>query len=264
MLAHVIELHSEAATAIVLPEIGGRVGRLAVDGTDVLVTGDATDSPMLWGSFPMAPWAGRVRHGRFVHEGATHELPLTLPPHAGHGTVWEGSWTRTDDGADPATAALTCPLGPDWPLSGHADQHFQLTTSGLRCTLAVTAGDRSMPAEVGWHPWFRTTGPLDWAPTAMYERGADHLPTGRLVDPGPSPWDDCFVNTAPVRFPVGPLTVTVQSDCDHLVVFDEMDIGIAVEPQSGPPDAFRLGPHLLGSGERLQRTMSISWSPGDP
>ena len=94
----------------------------------------------------------------------------------------------------------------------------------------------------------------------MYERADDHLPTGRLVDVRPPPWDDCFVATAPPRFPVGPLTVAVESDCDHYVVFDEMDIGIAVEPQSGPPDAFNLAPRILGPGESLERTMTIRWT----
>ena len=31
--------------------------------------------PMLWGSFPMVPWAGRLAHGRFRFGGRTYELP---------------------------------------------------------------------------------------------------------------------------------------------------------------------------------------------
>lgn len=245
--------------AAIVREAGGRLGGLAVDGIDIVVTGSPADHPMLWGSFPMVPWAGRLRDGRFTHDGAEHHLALTLPPHAAHGTVFDQAWERVDDGADPATAELTCLLGAGWPLGGRADQRFELATDALRCSLAVTAGDRSMPAEVGWHAWFATDGPVELRATAMYERGPDHLPTGRLVTPTDPPWDDCFVTAAPVRFPVGPLKVTVAGDCDHVVVFDEMDHGTAVEPQSGPPDAFHLAPRVLLPGETLHRTMTISW-----
>ena len=72
------------------------------------------------------------------------------------------------------------------------------------------------------------------------------LPTGRLVEPGPPPWDDCFIATGPVTFPVSDLTVTLDHDHDHLVVFDHLrDHGIAVEPQTGPPDAVHVRPRIL-------------------
>lgn len=256
-----IELRAGGATATIVLEVGGRIGSLAVDGTDIIVRGGAGDDVMLWGAYPMAPWAGRVRDGRFTHDGVDYELPLTLPPHAGHGTVYAAGWERTDDGRDPRLAELSCPLGPSWPLGGTATQRVELDERGLQATLAVTAADRSMPAEVGWHPWFNTRRPIDLQAESMYERGQDHLPTGRLVTPGPPPWDDCFLNTRPVSFTVGPFDVVVTSDTDHTVVFDEMERGTAVEPQSGPPDAFNLVPRVLGPGERLERSMTIAWQP---
>jgi aldose 1-epimerase len=154
---------------------------------------------------------------------------------------------------------MACPLGERWPLGGTAAQRIELAAGSLTCRLRVTAADDSMPAEIGWHPWFRSSGPIEMAATSMYERGPDHLPTGRLIDVRPPPWDDCFPTTATVQFPVGDLTVRVESDCDHRVVFDELDVGIAVEPQSGPPDAFNLHPRVLPPGESLERTMTISW-----
>jgi len=255
----VIDLHAGPATATVAPDAGGRVAALVADGVPILVDHAAADHPMLWGSFPMVPWVGRLRHGQFDHGGVRHHLPPNLGHHALHGTVFERPWERRDDGGDDATAALTCALDAPWPLGGRADQTFTLTAASLRCTLTVTAGDRSMPAEIGWHPWFPTAGPIVLPATGMYERDADGVPTGRVVAPSEPPWDDCFVVTGPVRFPVGPLQVTVSADCDHVVVFDGLDIGVAVEPQSGPPDAFNLRPRVLRPGESLDRTMTISW-----
>jgi len=260
MLAHMAMIRLEASPAVVTvaAEAGGRVGSLTVGGVELLVVGGPAEHPMAWGSFPMAPWAGRLRNARFEFDGAVYDLPPSLPPHAGHGTVYTQPWVRTDDGADPGAADLVCELGPSWPLGGRAEQRISVTPSALICQLAVIAGDQAMPAELGWHPWFRTSGPIDLRTRQMYERVGE-LPTGRLVPPAPPPWDDCFVTTEPVRFPVGPLDVAVSSDTDHVVVFDGSSNGIAVEPQTGPPDAFHLAPRRLAPGDRLEATMTISW-----
>lgn len=252
-----IVLRAGEAQAVLRDDAGGRVASLTVGDVELLVTGPA-DDPMGWGSFPMAPYAGRVRDARFEHDGVAVELPVALTPHAAHGLVYDRPWTRVDDGHDPSRCALAIELGHDWPFGGSVAQRFQLSEHALHCTLDVAAGDRSMPAEIGWHPWFRSQGPIELAATEMYEREGK-LPTGRLVRPKPPPWDDCFLNAEPVRFPVGPLTVEVSSDCDHYVVFNELEQGIAVEPQSGPPDAFHLRPRVLSPHQRLERTMTIAW-----
>jgi aldose 1-epimerase len=205
----------------------------------------------------MAPWAGRLGRGRFTHDGVTHQLALDLPPHAIHGTVATQRW-RVDD-ATGTSIEMTCDLGPGWPLGGTATQRIELRPDALRCTLRVTAADRSMPVTIGWHLWLPASGPVRLDATAMYERGADDLPTGRLVPPGPGPWNDCFLTMRPVRVGVGAHDVTIRTDCDHVVVFDELDDGVAVEPQSGPPDAFHLRAHVLGPGEWIERTMTITW-----
>lgn len=267
MLAHVIELRTGIATATADLASGGRVASIRVGDVELLVPGTPRDDPTMWGAFPATPWVGRLRDARFEHAGETHTLAASLPPHAGHGTVFARPWTRTDDGADPTAATLRCDLGPGWPLGGHAEQVMRLGPHELRCSLAVVAGDRSMPAEVGWHPWFRSAGPVAFEATAMYERSG-LLPTGRLVEPSAPPWDDCFVVDGPVRFPIGPLTVGVTSDAECVVVFDQLahrpsPHRLAVEPQSGPPDAFHLAPRVLQPGERLQRTMIIAWERTD-
>jgi len=42
-------------------------------------------SPLAWGSYPMVPWAGRIRHGRFRFDGEEYELPINFGAHAIHG-----------------------------------------------------------------------------------------------------------------------------------------------------------------------------------
>jgi len=253
-----IELACGDVVATVSPADGGRVASLTVGTTDLLVRGDSSHDPMSWGSYPMVPWAGRVRDAALLWEDGVVRLPVNMPPNSIHGTGFTTRWDVLDDGLD--HCELQCAL--DWPLGGTAHQHVQLTPGGLVCVLTVVAGHRRMPAVIGWHPWF--VKPVDDRLRfgSMYERGADGLPTGRLLEPTPRPWDDCLVRPDPplqLRYPN--LTVSIASDADHWVVYDEPAHATCVEPQSAPPDAFGLGlAPTLAPGEMLQRTMTITWA----
>jgi aldose 1-epimerase len=251
----VIELVARTVSCTLAPELGGRVSSLRVDGRELLVGGDADSPPMQWGSYPMAPWAGRVRHGRFTFDGVDQQLPLGIPPHAIHGTTYLSTW----DVADATTTTCTLRCGLDWDFAGVATQRFELGPDSLRCELAVTAGHRAMPAEIGWHPWFLRPTEVRCSPVAMYERDDEHVATGRLVPPTSGPWDDCFVNVRPVELRHPDLTVTLTSDCVDWVVYDEPAHAVCVEPQSGPPDAFTTRPRRLGPGATLRRWFEIGW-----
>lgn len=276
----VVELEVGPARMTLVPPMGGRIGRLRVFDHDLLVT--ATDvggtdplgtgaDPMVWGSFPMAPWAGRVRHGRFTHEGREHRLTLNLPPHAIHGTVFDRRWSITRLHREPEVAEITLEvgLGPEsgsgpggWPFGGRALQEIRLEPHGVHCRLTVLAGSASMPAELGWHPWFVAPDDLSFAPQAMYCRDEHGITIDRRVVPAGShgPFDDCFLNDRPATLVFGDLTVTLTSDADHWVLYDEPAHATCLEPQSGPPDAFTLRPRVLTPGERLERWMRLSWS----
>ena len=196
---------------------------------------------MSWGCFPLVPFAGRVRHGRFTFDDREYELPITMAPNAIHGTGYLREWEVDGSGR------IVTDLGPDWPFGGHAVQRFQLGEDELVCRMEVHADVRSMPAQVGWHPWFAGPPALTFEASAMYERDDEHVPTGRLVAPGPLPWDDCFTGVgypptltwspASDREPnAGGIRLEVSSTCDHWVVYTEPPHAICVEPQSGPPD----------------------------
>lgn len=304
--ATTLELEAGPARLSLVPEAGGRIGRLRVFDQDLLVTAHdvgATDEigtgadPMAWGSFPMAPWAGRIRHGRFTHDGRPHQLPLDLPPHAIHGTTYRRPWSvtrvhtepdaadvtleivlgsdgagpgdgatrRGGDGATPGTGDGATPGtggGDGWPFGGRVVQQFRLGPGGLRCRMTVHAGTTSMPAELGWHPWFVKPDHVWFEPRAMYRRDDEGIAVDRTVDPADvsGPYDDCFINDRPVVLVVGDVAVTVTSDADHWVLYDEPDHSTCVEPQSGPPDAFNLRPRVLRPGEHLERTMMWAWS----
>ena len=256
-------LDAGPASCTVAPALGGRIASLTVHGNELLVTATpaqlAGEDPHGWGCFPMAPWAGRVRDGRFTFAGRQHRLPRNLAPHAIHGTVVGRAWdvARTSETA----VELEVGLGPAWPFAGRVTQRIELSADRLRCTLAVHATDDEMPAELGWHPWFAKPTRAELRFAAMYQLDHSGIPTGALTEEIPAgPWDDCFVG--PIRPPqldVAGVRVTISSDCDDWVVYDRPAHATCVEPQSGPPDAINSDPRPLAPGESLERWMEISW-----
>jgi aldose 1-epimerase len=254
------------ARLTVSPADGGRIASLRIGGIELLVTEGA--GPILWGSFPMAPFAGRVRHGRFRFGDRDVQLAINHPPHAIHGTVFQRSWLVT------GPSSMSTDLGAGWPFRGRVSQSFELAPDGLGIRLVLEA-EEVMPAALGWHPWFRRrlvgrdgslSEPVElhFEPTKMYLRGADGLPTGELVDPVPGPWDDCFTGLRrPPRLTwPGVLGLEITSSCDHWVVYSEPADSICVEPQSEPPDFvnLRAGPTTAGPGSPLVATMTMRWS----
>jgi len=255
-----IEQTAGPARLQVDPASGGRIASLAVDGLELLL--GRSDDPLRWGSYPMAPWAGRVRRGVFRYAGCEYRLPLRMPPHAIHGTTLDRPWRDDGDGR------LSIDLGDDWPFAGRATQQFSLDPGGLDVELAVHADDAPFPASLGFHPWFAralSRGDelaLDFEARSMYRRDEDGIPTGELVAPPPRPWDDCFTDlVAPpqLRWP-GALSVRLESDTDHWVVYDEPEHAICVEPMTGPPDALNLAPRIVAPGDPLVVRMRIAWT----
>jgi len=252
----VIERSEGGVVLTVSPEDGGRVAGVRVGGQELLVPGGPDSHPMLWGAFPMVPWAGRVRRGRFAFEGRTYDLPLDLPPHAIHGTGYRRPWDVEPDGS------LAIELGEAWPFGGSAHQRFDLHADHLVWTIEVRAAQRSMPAQAGWHPWFRRPVRLLFMANAMYELDGEGIPTGTLVPVRPGPWDDCFTNllgSPQLAWDDGP-TVTIASSCTDWVVYDKPEHALCVEPQTGPPDGFNLAPQVVEPGHPLVATMTLRWA----
>lgn len=237
---------------------GGRIARLVIAGFDLLVTSGPSTTPLHWGCYPMVPWAGRLRHGRFEHEGRTIAMPIDMPPNAIHGTGYTSAWEVRDQGID----FVELDVGLEWPLGGRAHQHLQLTPDALVCVLTAIAGHDSMPVTLGWHPWFVKPVSDHLVFDAYYPCDDEQIPTGELAPPPERPWDHCFVGPSlPLELVyANGLRVSVESDCDHWVVYDQRSYATCVEPQSGPPNALDMGrAQVLQPGEMLQRTMTVRW-----
>ena len=266
-----LRLSAGDAALVVSPADGGRLASFTIAGRELLVTEEG--DPMTWGCYPMVPFAGRVRDGRFSFDGRAYQLPLGRPPHAIHGVVFDRPW-QVDDGT-----TISVELGPPWPFAGRVVQRIDLEPGRLQLTLELHAAER-MPAMLGWHPWFRRRldlngddpgersagarsagAELDLDFGSMYLRDAAGIPTGALVPPPAGPWDDCMTDlrSAPVvRWP-DVLELELRSDTSEWVVYTELAQAVCVEPQTGPPDALNLRPVVVEPGRPLTATMEWRW-----
>jgi aldose 1-epimerase len=121
----------------------------------------------------------------------------------------------------------------------------------------------SMPAQVGWHPWFVRPVQLVAEFKTMYVRDSDGIADAQRAhqhDLMHRQLDDCFSDavTAPLlNFENGP-TVRLESDCSHWVVYNEPLHAICVEPQSGPPNGLNSEPLVVSPNHPLTRYFRLT------
>ncbi len=251
--------------AVVDAARGGRIASITIDGVELLAPpGDERDL-LLWGCYPMVPWAGRVRRGRFAFDGVSHQLDVDLPPHAIHGLGYRATWDEV------APGVLRLDLEGRWPFGGEVEQRISVLDTAVEVTMRVTAR-RRMPVMAGWHPCLRRRlgvgGPaeLSFAPGYLWERDAEGIPTGRRIPVPAGPWDDCFgeVTAAPVVTWPGVGSLRIDSDVEAWVVYDEHPEVVCVEPQTQAPDAFNRRPRVLEAGTVLDVAMRLTWIPEQP
>ncbi|MFJ2771355.1 aldose 1-epimerase [Streptomyces sp. NPDC087300] len=254
-----VTLTAGDAEVTVQPGNGCRIGSLRIGGTELLRQGER------YGCFPMVPWCGRIRDGRFRDGAAVHQMPLNSPPHAIHGFARDAEWRTAR--ASRTEAVFTYELTDPWPYPGRVTQIVELGEDALTLRLGIETYGDSFPAQAGWHPWFqRNLGDqdvtVDFSPAWQEERGDDHLPTGRRVDVRPGPWDDCFGMPDGVDVTLtwpGQLEVNVKSREQWVVVYDEQEAAVCVEPQTGPPDGLNTAPRLVTPIEPLETATTWSW-----
>jgi len=262
MRSRQVAMSSHGADLKVDLDHGCRIASWRVGGHELLIaTGRA---PIEWGLYPLAPYAGRVRNGRFGFDGVGYELPRTLNGHAIHGTVYLQEWEQDGDGT------FVTDLGSSWPFPGFVRQGIRLDDGALVLRLEVHATEGPMPANCGWHPWFRREIAdaqlhLDFRPGFMLLRDQDGITTRERAEVPEGPWDDCFGNIAspPVLEWPGFLRMQVTTDCDWWVVYDEREYAICIEPQTAPPDALNHEPDIVQPGNPLTAEVTLRWRKHD-
>jgi aldose 1-epimerase len=267
----------------VVPSVGARLHRLRVFGADLLRTPDDLerhrDDPYFWGSYPMAPWCGRVAAGPTEVAGRTVDLPASFPDGTAiHGQVSRRPWAQVDDGRFRIEAG-----GDGWPWPYAVEQDIAIEGDALVLALRLTnRADEPMPGGIGFHPWFRRPVRVALGATTVHHSNlassAWPVPVAGLYDqrrlePMPDDLDATWADLAdpPVvlAWPDHGIRATLHVVAATLFIVAASPGAIdavAIEPQTHAPQGIRRlvagepgGLVLLGPGETLEIVVRLGF-----
>jgi aldose 1-epimerase len=232
----------------------------------------------------LMPWPNRIAGGTYEFRGVRQQLALSEPQknNAIHGLVRYDNWTASTVESDGVTMAYTLFPQPGYPHLLGLEVEYGLAASGLTVRATATnLGDEPCPYGAGFHPYLRLDPVLIdslelCSPGSTYYRSDDDMiPIARETVAGTAfdfraaraigatQMDTAFTDLT--RDADGRATVTLRDPatgdsvalwCDasypYLMIFTgdalpdpaRRRTGLAVEPMTCAPNAFRTGDGL--------------------
>lgn len=248
----------------------------------------------------LVPWPNRIAEGRYEFGGAEHQLALNEPAmhNAIHGLGRFANWIPGVHATDRVTMHCTLYPQPGYPFVVALEVDYVLDVDGLRVrTTATNLGTEPCPYGAGFHPYLRLDPEridgleLQSPAATYYESDAYKIPTGRATVAGtafdfrePRVIGDCAMDhaftdlerasdgRARVRLRDPATGDALELWCDdayeYLMVFtgdglpdpERRRTGLAVEPMTCAPNAFRTGDGLevLDPGATTSATWGLS------
>jgi len=141
--------------------------------------------------FPLMPYGGRLRNGRFRFEGreVTYALNGLPEKHSSHGDGWTRPWSLTH--LDRRSATMTLSHGPQVPLRYSCTQTVSVDPHQVNIVLVLgNLESQRIPVGVGLHPYFahRSDAILSANLPAQWHWDDELMPLER----GPNPDADAF------------------------------------------------------------------------
>ncbi len=281
----------------VVCEVGATLRSYAIDGLEMLDGFSAGERSSAGRGEVLAPWPNRLDGGRYAFEGARGQAALDEPEHGNaiHGLVRWLPWGELRGAEDAITLGCTLFPQPAYPWQVELAIEYRLGDEGL--TVTTTATNRSAaaaPFGIGFHPYL-SVGTAVVNDAAIVIPAARRLladgrglPVGDEVVDG-TPFDfraaraigETVLDTAFTDLARGPdgrarvtladvggaraITLWVDAAYRYLMVYtgDTLEPesrrrrGVAVEPMTCPPNAFRTGRQVI----RLEpeRPWTASW-----
>jgi aldose 1-epimerase len=225
----------------------------------------------------LAPWPNRLEDGAYEFGGSHYQLPLTEPETrtAIHGLVRFANWTCA--GRDPSRVVLEHTLHPQpgYPFQLRLRVSYELDEKGLKVvTTAENDGRDALPFGLAHHPYlagraddFEVTLPAATRLTVDERK----LPRGRVDNDLPQTFvvadrqiDSTFTDLTENHVLVGSHRVWFDDAYRYVQLFtgDHPSVdreGLAIEPMTCPPNAFRTGEAvvILRPGESFRGSWGI-------
>jgi aldose 1-epimerase len=282
----------------VVVEVGGGLRAYRAGGVQVL-DGFGVDEvcPGSAGQV-LIPWPNRIRDGRYTFQGTAYQLTITEPPrhNAIHGLVNWSRWHVVRSAADTLTIEYDLPAQPGYPWTLAVRTTWSLGERGLRADhTATNVSATACPFGFSVHPYVLVPGVpvndlLMHVPARnrllldgrMLPIGAARVAGGEFDFTEPRRLGEQILDVAfgdVVHDADGGSAVTLSTSdgrgvrvwADHnfgwwqIFTADTLGgeryrRGVAVEPMTCPPDAFRSGRDLivLEPGQTWQGTWGLS------
>jgi aldose 1-epimerase len=275
------ELVAGPAHAVVV-EVGGGLRSFAVAGREVLLGYGEDELCTAGRGQVLAPWPNRVADGRYVFEGCELQLALTEPERrtAIHGLVRFAGWSAVERSASSVTMGHVLHPQPGYPFALRLAVRYELSPDGLAVTAtAENAGAGPCPFGLGFHPYL--AGAVDELALAVpagtrivtddqgVEQGREPCDLRELRPVGPRRIDATCTDLERgpdglARVRAGAATLWFDASFPFLQVFSGDlpsvgRLGLAVEPMTCAPNAFRSGDGLLRlePGDRFEGSWGI-------
>ena len=261
-------------------ELGGGIRSYVAGGRELLDGYAETEQVTSSRGQVLAPWPNRIDGGRYTWDGQEQQLPLTEPArgNASHGLLRFVSWQGDEHTTDAVTMRCTVLPQPGYPFALAVDVSYAIDGDGLHVTTTATnVGDAALPWASGQHPYLAAPdgGCIDDCSVEL--RAATMLPSdARGLPLAPCPTrgtafdlgeprrlgdlqlDTAFTDlerdadgTAHVRLRAGDgrgTLLSVDGSYRWIQLFTGDTLppvrrrrGLAVEPMTAPPNAFRSG-----------------------
>lgn len=286
---------SRGASSAVVTELAAALRSFEMDGVQLTETYGDGDIPPGAAGITLAPWANRVEGGRWTLDGKIQQLDITEPSHnnASHGLLRNTGYELLEHQAD--RVALEAVVFPQhgYPfLVRHRVEYGIDDDGGLRVRQSLANdSERRAPFVLGAHPYFRI-GDAETADLTLTVRARTHLISDehlipRSTGPAEGDWDlstgrrvetlDIDAAYTDLEFEGGVARATLTApdgrsvwlwqdeNCRYTHVFVSRkfpgrQVAVALEPQTGPANAFNSGQDLgwLEPG----RETSVEWGIG--
>ena len=229
----------------------------------------------------LVPWPNRIRDGSYEFDGRHLQLPLTEPEQANaiHGLARWLPWRVLQRAQSSATLGLDLPAQPGYPFQLALSAAYQLDAGGLRVTqVATNVGRQPCPYGSGAHPYLSAAPGFVDAWELTVPAATTLLTDDRQIPAGAQPvagteldfrtprrigrlrLDSAFTGLARDAGGIATVVVShagrsvrlwVDAAHEYLMVFtgdtlapERRRRGLAVEPMTCAPDAFRSGAGL--------------------
>ena len=140
---------------------GGALKKLSVNNIDIVPPTNGHEPNRYGDGIVLAPWANRIDHGQWKHEGKILQLEVNEKDldNALHGLVGEAVFEIAEQAPHIVTIQTNVAPTSGYPFELLVSVTYELTASGIKTThTAKNIGVDKAPYMVGTHPYFQISG----------------------------------------------------------------------------------------------------------